>query len=57
MPEAKETEIAGTETPTKVSDLEIAPITLEVLIADGYHLFEQQVLTRQVYPYQQQEVL
>lgn len=41
MPEAKETEIAGTETPTKTSDLEIAPITLEVLIADGYHLFEQ----------------
>jgi len=41
VPEAKETEIAGTETPTKTSDLEIAPITLEVLIADGYHLFEQ----------------
>jgi len=38
---AKETETAGTETLTTTSDLEIAPITLEVLIQDGYYLFEQ----------------
>ena len=41
MPEAKETEHGGTETLTTASELEIVPITLEVLVGDGYHLFEQ----------------
>lgn len=41
MPEAKETEIAGTETLTKASDLEIVVVTFDVLMADGRHLFQR----------------
>ncbi len=40
MQAAKETETLGTVTPTTASELEIVPVTLEVLIGDGYHLFQ-----------------
>jgi len=39
--EPSDPETLGTETLTPISDLEVVPITLEVLIGDGYHLFEQ----------------
>lgn len=41
MLEQNAPETTGTETPTTPSDAEIVPITLEVLIGDGYHLFQQ----------------
>ncbi len=40
MQAAKETETLGTATPTTASKREIVPVTLEVLIGDGYHLFQ-----------------
>lgn len=41
MQAAKETETLGTATPTTASELEIVPITGNVLIDDGYHLFQR----------------
>ena len=41
MPETKETAAAGIETPTTTSEFEIVPVTFEVLLGDGYHLFQQ----------------
>jgi hypothetical protein len=41
VPETKETAAAGIETPTTTSEFEIVPVTFEVLLGDGYHLFQQ----------------
>lgn len=41
MQEQSEAVTLGTETPTPLYDVEVVPITLEVLIGDGYHLFQQ----------------
>ena len=34
-------ETPGTATPTPPSRVEVVPVTLEVLLGDGYHLFQQ----------------
>ncbi len=41
MQEPEDPETTGTETLTIASDVEIVPVTLNVLVGDGYHLFQQ----------------